>query len=94
MLTTHYDHGPGAREAYFGFLLPVRWAVWAELLIIQLMVPNASFIGHLGRQHGLAFSHKILLNVQTTFCGFSFKRWNRTGEVHGPEAVTEIQNLV
>ena len=49
VLTTHYDHQPGERAAYAGFLLPVRWAVWAELLLIQLMVPNASFIGHLGR---------------------------------------------
>ena len=49
VLTTHYDHQPGERAAYAGFLVPVRWAVWAELLLIQLMVPNASFIGHLGR---------------------------------------------
>jgi hypothetical protein len=49
VLTSHYENAPDDRAAYFGFLLPVRWAVWAELLLIQLMLPNASFIGHLGR---------------------------------------------
>ncbi|XP_033215006.1 rhomboid-related protein 4-like isoform X2 [Belonocnema kinseyi] len=31
-----------------GFRIPSKFAVWAELILIHLMVPNASFIGHLG----------------------------------------------
>lgn len=32
---------------YFGLRVPGKFAVWFELLAIQLMVPNASFVGHL-----------------------------------------------
>jgi len=38
----------GERESFFGFLLPVKYAVWIELIVIQVMVPKASFLGHLG----------------------------------------------
>ncbi|KAF9594137.1 hypothetical protein IFM89_028391 [Coptis chinensis] len=31
-----------------GLIVPARYAVWAELVLIQLMVPGVSFIGHLG----------------------------------------------
>ena len=31
----------------FGFDIPRKAAIWAELLIIQLLVPKASFLGHL-----------------------------------------------
>lgn len=45
------------RDSYImGFRVPSRWAAWAELLLIQLMVPHASFAGHLcGILAGLAF---------------------------------------
>ncbi|KAG5186730.1 hypothetical protein JKP88DRAFT_309038 [Tribonema minus] len=29
------------------FLIDSRWASWAELILIQVVVPNASFLGHL-----------------------------------------------
>ena len=45
VLTTHYwEQG---HRRYFGVRVPAKHAVWAELVLIQLMVPNASFIGHL-----------------------------------------------
>ena len=28
-----------------GIHIPARWACWVELFLIQLLVPNASFIG-------------------------------------------------
>lgn len=28
------------------FPVPSRWACWVELIVIQLMVPNASFVGN------------------------------------------------
>ncbi|XP_057330300.1 rhomboid-related protein 4-like [Microplitis mediator] len=31
-----------------GFRVPSKFAVWAELVLIHLLVPNASFVGHLG----------------------------------------------
>ena len=30
-----------------GFQVPNKYVYWAELLLIQVMVPNASFAGHL-----------------------------------------------
>lgn len=30
------------------FRVPSKFAVWAELILIHLLVPNASFVGHLG----------------------------------------------
>ena len=43
----------------FGFFsVPLRLAPWAELIIIQLLVPQASFFGHLsGIVSGLIFIH-------------------------------------
>ena len=38
----------GSSEEDFGFFtLPKHLAIWAELAIIQLIVPNASLLGHL-----------------------------------------------
>ncbi len=42
------------------FFVPKKMAVWAELFIIQLLVPNASFLGHLsGIVAGIVFGHII-----------------------------------
>ncbi|KAI3730206.1 hypothetical protein L6452_18883 [Arctium lappa] len=31
-----------------GFVIPAKHAAWAELILIQLLVPGVSFLGHLG----------------------------------------------
>ncbi|CAN1187992.1 Rhomboid-like protein 14, mitochondrial [Linum perenne] len=31
-----------------GLMVPARYAAWAELVLIQLVAPDASFLGHLG----------------------------------------------
>ncbi|XP_011644975.1 rhomboid-related protein 4-like [Pogonomyrmex barbatus] len=31
-----------------GFIVPSKLAVWLELILIHLLVPNSSFVGHLG----------------------------------------------
>lgn len=37
--------------------MPSKYAPWAELVLIHLMVPNASFVGHLaGIIAGLAYT--------------------------------------
>jgi hypothetical protein len=42
---TSYETPPG-RE-FIGFLwVPTRYAAWFELVLIHLLVPNASFMGH------------------------------------------------
>lgn len=37
----------GGYVRLMGFSVPVKYAFWAELVLIQLMVPQASFSGHL-----------------------------------------------
>lgn len=43
------DIQPGGMTRVFGLPFPVssQWAYWAELVVIQVLVPNASFLGHL-----------------------------------------------
>ena len=35
-------------EIVGGFRIPTRWAPWAELVLCSLLLPNVSFLGHLG----------------------------------------------
>ncbi|GJP49596.1 hypothetical protein CLOM_g8783 [Closterium sp. NIES-68] len=45
-------------SSVYGFVLPTKYAAWAELLLIQLLVPEASFLGHLcGILAGLIYLH-------------------------------------
>ncbi|VVA98011.1 unnamed protein product [Arabis nemorensis] len=32
----------------YGILVPTKYAAWAELILVQMFVPRASFLGHLG----------------------------------------------
>lgn len=43
----HNHTNPGGQTNYYGLRIANKYASWAELLIIQLIYPNASFIGHL-----------------------------------------------
>lgn len=46
VLTTHY--APRGYHYALGFIpVPSRYLYWAELVLIQLITPNASFVGHL-----------------------------------------------
>ncbi|XP_071484385.1 rhomboid-related protein 4-like [Diadema antillarum] len=55
VLTTYYT--PVHNQRIMGlFSVPSRWACWVELVLIQLIVPRASFTGHLaGILVGLAY---------------------------------------
>jgi membrane associated rhomboid family serine protease len=45
-------------SSVMGFMLPTKFAAWAELVAISLISPNASFIGHLsGILAGCAYAH-------------------------------------
>jgi hypothetical protein len=37
------------------FPVPSRWACWVELVVIQLMVPNASFVGNVTMYNVMCF---------------------------------------
>jgi hypothetical protein len=41
------NHRSPGWSSVYGFALPTKYACWAELLVVQLLVPEASFWGHL-----------------------------------------------
>lgn len=56
--------------------VPSRYACWVELILIQILVPNASFTGHLaGILVGLMYTHgplsKILRTIDLIFSVFT-----------------------
>ena len=54
VLTTHLE--PGGTQWIMGIPIPKQLGVWAELILISVLVPRASFVGHLaGILVGLAF---------------------------------------
>ncbi|GFR29590.1 rhomboid-related protein 4 [Trichonephila clavata] len=56
VLTTYYDSNFTHQVMGIPIIVPARYAVWVELLLIQLFVPNASFFGHLaGILVGMAY---------------------------------------
>lgn len=72
-VVTTYRLPPGM--TYIMGLLPVpsRLAVWAELLVISILVPNASFVGHLaGILVGLAYVMGPLRMIIDSLNGWCF----------------------
>ena len=58
VLVNHHFSDPDETSHTFGFDIPKKAAVWTELLIIQLIVPKASFLGHLaGILAGFVYLH-------------------------------------
>lgn len=45
VLTTHLEGG--SHSYIHGMAVPTKYAVWIELVVIHILVPRASFIGHL-----------------------------------------------
>ena len=48
VVNIHQGNKEQERTSFFGFLVPLSYSSWLELVIIQVMVPNSSFLGHLG----------------------------------------------
>lgn len=46
VLTTHYTPSHTS-QTFIGIPVPSKYAFWAELVLISLISPNASFVGHL-----------------------------------------------
>ena len=56
VLLSYYDSTQGSYTRVMFLTVPVRMAFWVELVLIQILVPNASFVGHLaGILTGLLF---------------------------------------
>ena len=84
-----------------GILLPTRYMAWAELLLIQFLVPNASFVGHLsGILAGLMYLHlpaaagcaggaigAVLLALRLPFSGLR-QHWRTRGRFSGRSHIT------
>lgn len=72
----------GARSSYLGgsLQIPLKYAAWAELILIHLLVPGASFLGHLaGILVGVAYIHtplgKVIDTLLQTITGETVYRW-------------------
>lgn len=77
VLTTHYDSNYTNQIMGIPLMMPARYAVWVELVLIQLFVPNASFTGHLaGILVGMAYVYgplKYIMNLLYSLCkGIAF----------------------
>lgn len=56
VLTTHHDRNYMSQVMGIPIVVPAKYAVWVELVMIQLFVPNVSFFGHLaGILVGMAY---------------------------------------
>lgn len=56
VLTTYHNRSTAHHIMGIPIVVPARYAVWVELLVIQILVPNVSFFGHLaGVLVGMAF---------------------------------------
>jgi rhomboid domain-containing protein 1 len=64
---TSYETPPG-RE-FIGFVwVPTRYAAWIELVLIHLLVPNASFMGHFaGILAGLIYTSTPIGTIMDKF---------------------------
>lgn len=43
-MTTHEE--PYVRAMLLGIEIPGKYAAWVELIVIHMLVPNSSFMGH------------------------------------------------
>ncbi|KAK6623373.1 hypothetical protein RUM43_009225 [Polyplax serrata] len=59
VLTTHEE--PNLTAMLVGIQIPGRYAAWIELILIHLLVPNSSFMGHLaGILAGVIYCNTII----------------------------------
>lgn len=60
VVNNHYLRGRNPRIMGITLDIPSGYIVWLELILIQLITPNASFVGHLaGILVGLAYVHNV-----------------------------------
>src|SRR5690606_26505623 len=55
------ENSEESRHVFFNISLPIRIYPWALLIILQLLIPNVSFIGHLtGLLIGIMDSYNLI----------------------------------
>ncbi|XP_063297075.1 rhomboid-related protein 4 isoform X1 [Pelobates fuscus] len=65
VLNNHYH--PGGSTNVFGFQVPNKYSCWVELVVIHILSPGTSFVGHLaGILIGLLYTHGPLKQILTT----------------------------
>ena len=80
VVNIHHSNQEQERTSFFGFLVPMRYAVWLELLIIQIMVPKSSFLGHLaGILAGLVFVKGPIASILSLNPPAAYHVYNRRG---------------
>lgn len=52
-----------------GISINIKWASWVEILLIQMIIPNASFLGHVsgilaGMLYVQPFSHDVVTKIE------------------------------
>lgn len=78
------------RVTNLSMLVFLQYVTWAELIYIQLLTPNASFLGHLagilaGMLHVTVLQHLPMLHSRPTFSGTS-----HTAQDADPAAVSTL----
>lgn len=69
VVNNHYD--PGRTSYIMGLPIASRYACWAELVLIHIMNPGTSFVGHLaGILVGLLYTSGPLKSLMKTCSGF------------------------
>ncbi|XP_005106015.1 rhomboid-related protein 4 [Aplysia californica] len=93
VVTTEYSP-PGVQYA-FGFIpVPSKYMFWAELVLIQLVTPNASFIGHLaGILVGLAYTRGPLKILMDAFLRPGEPGSSRGGSASGSRASSPFSSF-
>ncbi|CAL4125067.1 unnamed protein product, partial [Meganyctiphanes norvegica] len=85
VLTTYYEGS--SYQSIHGVRVPAKYAVWAELFIIHILVPKASFMGHFaGIMAGVAYIFgplKLIVNAMDTF-----------GSNHHTSSYTYLHNTI
>ncbi|XP_037402236.1 rhomboid-related protein 4 isoform X2 [Pygocentrus nattereri] len=70
VVNNHYN--PGEVKYIMGVPVASRYACWVELILIHIMNPGTSFVGHLaGILVGLLYTAGPLQSLMTTFAGYS-----------------------
>ncbi|KAK0400772.1 hypothetical protein QR680_015443 [Steinernema hermaphroditum] len=80
---------PEENGLLLGFLpIPGKYVCWAELILIQMLTPNASFVGHLaGILVGLAYTSgplKAIVDVVTSIVGSDYRPASRPARSPSP----------
>ncbi|XP_028320557.1 rhomboid-related protein 4 [Gouania willdenowi] len=81
VLTNHYQ--PGGVTYIMGFPVANRYSSWVELVLIHIMSPGTSFVGHLsGILVGLLYTSGPLKSIMKTCAGFVTNGVNARPHTH------------